>query len=71
MHSRGRHTIGENRSHVAPILPTDIEQRIRDLTEARDLHGLHQFLEHVSTLSCDLLQLLKRSLILDLLSTEP
>ena len=35
------------RSHVAPILPTDVEQRIRDLAEARDLHGLHQFLEHV------------------------
>ena len=44
-------------SHVSPILPTNVEQRIRDLTEARDLHGLHQFLEHVPTLACDLLQL--------------
>ena len=33
-------------SHVAPILPTNVEQRIRDLTEAGHLHGLHQFLEH-------------------------
>ena len=45
-------------SHVAPILPTNIEQRIGNLTEARDLDGLHQFLEHVSALACDLLSLI-------------
>jgi hypothetical protein len=32
-------------SHVSPVLPTDIEQRIRDLTQAGDLHGLYQFQE--------------------------
>ena len=49
-------------SHVAPILPTDVEQRIRDLTQAGDLDGLHQFLKHVPALSCHLLELGERGL---------
>ena len=41
-------------SHVAPILPTDVEQRIGDLAERGDLDGLHQFLKHVPDLACNL-----------------
>jgi hypothetical protein len=40
-------------SHVAPILPTDVEQRISDLAERGHLHGLHQFFKHVPALLCD------------------
>ena len=45
--------------HVAPILPTNVEQRIGNLTETGDLDRLHQFFKHVSTLPCNLLQLSK------------
>ena len=38
-------------SHVAPILPTDVEQRIGNLAERGHLDGLHQFLKHVPALS--------------------
>ena len=40
-------------SHVAPILPTDVEQRIGNLAERGHLDGLHQFHEHVPALPYD------------------
>jgi hypothetical protein len=49
-------------SHVPSVLPTNIEQRIGDLTKACHLHSLHQFFKHVSTKPSNFLQLLERSL---------
>jgi hypothetical protein len=49
-------------SHVPSVLPTDIEQRIGNLTKACHLYGLHQFFKHVATKPCHFLQLLERSI---------
>jgi hypothetical protein len=42
------HTPQYAQSHVPPILPTNVEQRIGNLTETGHLDRLHQFLKHVS-----------------------
>ena len=33
--------------HIAPILPTHLEQRIRDLAQGADPHRIHQHGEHI------------------------
>ena len=45
--------------HIAPVLPTDIEQRICCLTQTGDLHGLQQFFKHASAKPNNFLQLLE------------
>jgi len=54
-------TILSSRSHVPPILPTNVEQRIGNLTETGHLDRLHQFFKHVSTVPRNLLKLLQSS----------
>jgi len=34
-------------SHITSLLPTNVEQRISNLTQTRHFNGLHQFLKHV------------------------
>src|SRR6185437_14900826 len=46
--------------HAAPILPSHVEQRVRDLTERTHAHRVHQLLEHVSVVDHHLLQSRKR-----------
>ena len=34
-------------SHIAPILPADLEQGVGDLTQRAVAHGVHQHLKHI------------------------
>jgi hypothetical protein len=33
--------------HISSILPTHLEQRVRNLPERADAHGIHQHFEHI------------------------
>jgi len=53
-------TRGRFFSHAAAILPADLEQRIRDLTERAYAHGVHELGEHIAVLDHRLLEPLER-----------
>ena len=44
-------------SHVPSVLPTNVEQRISNLSKTCDLDRLHQFFKHVSSKPCNVLEL--------------
>ena len=46
--------------HVSPVLPPDLEERARDLTERRHADGLEQLLEHIAAVSRHPLKPLER-----------
>src|SRR5438067_3424328 len=46
-------------SHVAAVLPAHFEQRVGDLPERADAHGVHQHCEHVAIVDHGLLQALQ------------
>src|SRR5439155_4006307 len=47
-------------SHVAPILPAHLIERVRNLPERADLDGLHELGEHVPAAGGELLERLQR-----------
>ena len=49
-------------SHIPPILPTHLKQRIRDLPPRTYARGIHHYLEHVEVFNHRLLQALERAM---------